>query len=150
MVQYRQALLSLLGSAMSEKTAIETLLHRYLRAEDVDAVIQELDNIELLDAVAAPHIVSTPGVAGGKPRIDGHRITVQNIAIWHDHMGMSVDEIASGYRLTLGQIHAALAYYYDHLSEIETSIRADEAFIEELKQRQPPIKRLMVNRLEFL
>jgi hypothetical protein len=27
------------------------------------------------------HIEITPGVAGGKPRIAGHRITVQNIVI---------------------------------------------------------------------
>jgi len=31
-------------------------------------------------------IVQTPGLCGGKPRIDGHRITVQNIAIWHDRL----------------------------------------------------------------
>ena len=37
------------------------------------------------------HIEATPGVAGGKPRIVGHRITVQNIAIWHERMGTSAD-----------------------------------------------------------
>jgi len=39
-------------------------------------------------------IVQTPGVCGGKPRIDGHRITVQNVAIWHERLGRSADEIA--------------------------------------------------------
>ncbi len=39
------------------------------------------------------HIVVTPDVAGGKPRISGHRITVQNIVIWHERMGLSADEI---------------------------------------------------------
>ena len=83
------------------------------------------------------HIVRTPGVAGGKPRIDGHRITVQNIAIWHERMGMSVDEIATEYHLTLGEIYAALSYYHDHRDEIEASIRADEALAADLKQRTP-------------
>ena len=83
------------------------------------------------------HIVRTPGVAGGKPRINGHRITVQNIAIWHERMGMSADEIATEYNLTLGQVYAALAYYHDHREEIEESIRADATFVEEMKQRHP-------------
>jgi uncharacterized protein (DUF433 family) len=56
------------------------------------------------------HIEITPGIAGGKPRIAGHRITVQNIAIWHERMGKSADEIAE-YDLTLGDVYAALAYY---------------------------------------
>jgi len=33
------------------------------------------------------HIVSTPGVLGGKPRIAGHRISVQDIMVWHELMG---------------------------------------------------------------
>lgn len=32
------------------------------------------------------YIISTPEIAGGKPRIVGHRITVQNIVIWHEQM----------------------------------------------------------------
>ena len=31
--------------------------------------------------VLSQHIEATPGVCGGKPRIAGHRITVQNVAI---------------------------------------------------------------------
>ena len=46
------------------------------------------------------HIEITPGVAGGKPRIAGRRITVQNIAIWHERMGKSADEIATEHVLT--------------------------------------------------
>jgi uncharacterized protein (DUF433 family) len=30
------------------------------------------------------HTEITPGVAGGKPRMAGRRITIQNIAIWHE------------------------------------------------------------------
>lgn len=49
------------------------------------------------DLVLDRHIELTPGVAGGKPRIAGHRITVQNIVIWHERMGKSVDEISAEY-----------------------------------------------------
>lgn len=83
------------------------------------------------------HIVQTPGVAGGKPRIDGRRITVQNIVIWHEQMGYSVDEIASLYDLTLSQIYAALAYYYDHKQSIDESIAQGDAFAEALRAQTP-------------
>ena len=83
------------------------------------------------------HLEVTPGVASGKPCIAGHRITVQNIAIWHERMGRSADEIASDYGLTLGDVYAALAYYHDHREEIDRSIRESEAFAEELRQRTP-------------
>ena len=29
------------------------------------------------------HIEISPGVLGGKPRIAGHRIAVQDVVIWH-------------------------------------------------------------------
>lgn len=31
-------------------------------------------------------IEMTVGIAGGSPRIAGHRLTVQNIVIWHERM----------------------------------------------------------------
>lgn len=68
------------------------------------------------------HIVTTPGVAGGRPRIAGHRIRVQDVAIWHERLGMSPDEIADEYDLSLGQVYAALAYYFDHRDEIRREI----------------------------
>jgi uncharacterized protein (DUF433 family) len=83
------------------------------------------------------HIVATPGVLGGKPRIAGHRISVQDVAIWHERMGKSVDEIATEYGLTLGEVYAALSYYHDHREEIDASIRTGAAFVEELCQRYP-------------
>jgi uncharacterized protein (DUF433 family) len=83
------------------------------------------------------HIEITPGIAGGKPRISGHRITVQNIAIWHERLGKSADEIATDYDLTLADVYAALAYYFDHRAEIDRSIEEGEAFAEALRQRCP-------------
>ena len=38
---------------------------------------------------------------GGKPRIAGHRIAVEDVVIWHERLGKSVDEIATTYELTL-------------------------------------------------
>jgi len=83
------------------------------------------------------HIEITPGVAGGKPRIAGHRITVQDVVIWHEWMGRSADEIAAEYSLTLADIHAALAYYYDHQAEMDAQMREQEEFIEALRRKTP-------------
>jgi uncharacterized protein (DUF433 family) len=83
------------------------------------------------------HIEITPGIAGGKPRIAGHRVTVQNIVIWHERLGWGVDEIAAEYDLTLADIYAALTYYFDHQTEIDKSIEDDEAFAEALRKRSP-------------
>ncbi len=58
------------------------------------------------------HIEVTPGIAGGKPHIAGHRMTVQNIAIWHERLGRSADEIATEYSLMLADVYVALAYYF--------------------------------------
>lgn len=83
-------------------------------------------------------IVSTPGVCGGRPRIDGHRITVEDVAIWHERMGMSPDEIVSAHpSLSLSDVHAALAYYYENRTLIDSAIRAGEQFAAELRAKAP-------------
>jgi uncharacterized protein (DUF433 family) len=81
------------------------------------------------------HIERTPGICGGRPRITGRRITVAHIASAHKEADLSAKEIASEFGLTLGQVHAALSYYYDHREEIEQSMRDDEAFAEEMRSR---------------
>ncbi len=55
------------------------------------------DGAEALELEGPPewsrHIEINPAIAGGKPRIAGHRITIQNVVIWHEYMGKSADEI---------------------------------------------------------
>lgn len=80
------------------------------------------------------HIAIDPGIAGGRPRIAGRRITIQNIVVWHEQMGMSADEISAEYDLSLADIYAALAYYFDHRAEIDEQMARDQAFIEELRK----------------
>jgi uncharacterized protein (DUF433 family) len=82
----------------------------------------------------------TPGICGGKPRIAGHRIKVQHVAIWHERMGLSADEIVSQHLgLTLADVYAALAYYFDHRAEIDADIEGDRAFADNLRKNQPSI-----------
>lgn len=86
----------------------------------------------------AEHIVSTPGTCGGKPRIAGHRIRVQDVAIWHERLGYSIEEIIAHYpQLTLAEVHAALAYYYDYRDDIQHDIAEAEALVERMKRDNP-------------
>lgn len=85
------------------------------------------------------YIETNPQAVGGKPHIAGRRITVQQIAIWHDQMGYSVDEIATQYDLTLAEIYAALAYYYDHKAELDAALAESEMFVAMLRQQTPSL-----------
>src|SRR5438270_12671816 len=84
-------------------------------------------------------IVSTPGTCGGRPRIDGHRITVEDVAIWHERTGMSPDEIVSAYpSLTLADVRAALAYYHENRGPIDADIAEGERFVREMRATLGP------------
>ena len=52
--------------------------------------------------IESRHIAVTPGIVGGKPRIAGHRITVQNVAIWHERIQKSVPPLDDR-RSTIGR-----------------------------------------------
>ena len=57
----------------------------------------------------------------------GHRITVQDIAIWHERFDKSADEIATECNLTPSDVYAALTYYFDHRLEIDHDIEQGRA-----------------------
>jgi uncharacterized protein (DUF433 family) len=105
-------------------------------AEEVVVADEELPSEVTVDP-KRDHIAVTDDIANGKPRIAGHRITVQNIVIWHERLGMSADEIATSYDLSLADVYAALAYYYDHREVIDRSVHADEAFVSDLRRTTP-------------
>jgi len=47
--------------------------------------------------------------------------------------------------LTLADVHAALAYYFDHRDDIETEIQGDEALSREMIKTQPSKLREKLN-----
>jgi uncharacterized protein (DUF433 family) len=72
------------------------------------------------------HIVKQPGYCGGKAAIDDTRVRVNNVA-WLHKKGQTPGQILESYPdLSLGQVHAALAYYYDHVDEIEAELARDD------------------------
>ena len=85
------------------------------------------------------YIVKTPGVCGGKARIDGHRIRVQDVVIWHEEQGQSPEEIISHFpQLTLAKVDAALSYYRT-VTSIRREMQETEAFVVDMKRRHPSI-----------
>lgn len=81
------------------------------------------------------HIASDPTHRGGKPRIQVAGIAVQNI-VEDIQKGMTPDEIVEAFDLTLGQIYAALSYYYDHKNEIDRSIAEDQSWRDTLPETE--------------
>jgi len=80
--------------------------------------------------VAIEHIVHKPG---DRPRIAGSGIKVRLIVEWVQ-AGASLEDIAAQHDLTLGQIHAALSYYYDHKEEMDREIAELRALSAEVAQ----------------
>jgi len=84
------------------------------------------------------HIELVMGAGGPKARIAGHRIRVLDVAIWHERLGLSPNEIVQQYPdLTLADVYAALAYSWVHRDEIERAIAADDAFVAEFRRQHP-------------
>jgi uncharacterized protein (DUF433 family) len=87
-------------------------------------------------SIAQPkqHITATPGVCGGKPCIAGTRIRVWDIASLAQ-AGHSPDEILADFpHITLSDVYAALAYFYDNQDAIEQQAAEDERYVEQLRQ----------------
>lgn len=84
-------------------------------------------------------IISTPGFCGGRPRIAGHRIRVQDVVLWHERLKMSVDEILLEYpSLDSGEIAAALTYYAEHRGEILDFLKEEDEFADAMERSHAP------------
>jgi uncharacterized protein (DUF433 family) len=83
--------------------------------------------------------------------ISDTRIKVSHISIEKNVWGKTPEEIHQDYpHLSLAQIHAALAYYYDHQAEIEAEIAAADQYAEEMRaqQRNPLTRKILEERLQ--
>jgi len=84
-------------------------------------------------------IVSTEDVLGGEPRIAGTRIGVLDV---YDLTagGHTPADVADQLDRTLGEVHAALAYYYEHPDEMRALRRDREEMTQTLAERalSPP------------
>ncbi len=81
-------------------------------------------------------IETNPKVRNGRPCIAGTTVEVSVIVIAKVVHGQSPDEIAADYRLTLAQVYAALAYYYEHKANMDASIRERYKLAQEMKEKR--------------
>jgi uncharacterized protein (DUF433 family) len=65
-------------------------------------------------------------------RIIGRGVKVEVIAVMYVYNHQTIDWIADNFDLTPAQIHAALAYYYDHRAEFDRDIEKGERLAEEI------------------
>lgn len=69
-----------------------------------------------------PYVVMTPGTCGGRPRIDGTRLSVEWL-VKQLRAGDSPDDIVEIWpQVTLAALYSALSYYHDHRDEIDPII----------------------------
>jgi uncharacterized protein (DUF433 family) len=68
------------------------------------------------------------------PMLVGTRIKVVEIVLDHLVHGWNAEDIHREFpQLSLGQIHSALGYYYDHQEEIDTDIQRRREMAEEIR-----------------
>lgn len=78
---------------------------------------------------------------GGCPRayVQGTRVRVQDIYVMSEIEGLSAEGIVQNLpHLTLGQVYAALSYYWDNRDAIHQEMREDDVFAEEARRRYGP------------
>jgi uncharacterized protein (DUF433 family) len=77
--------------------------------------------------------VSDPEIRGGRPVLKGTGLRVEDVMFTHTTGDrLSPEQIAEHYSVTVGQVHAALAYYHLHKEEIDEQIRRDVEEVEKL------------------
>lgn len=79
-------------------------------------------------------LARSPGMCGGRLRIEGTRITVNQIVTLYKQ-GYNAEEIADQYRhLTLAQVYTALAYYHANREEVEAEMTSEREEAERLER----------------
>jgi uncharacterized protein (DUF433 family) len=87
-------------------------------------------------------LVCSLDVCGGRLRINGTRITFNQLVVWYER-GYTPGEIAGRYQhLTLAQVYTALAYYHENREDIEVDLAAEKMKAARLEQvHQQPLRR---------
>jgi uncharacterized protein (DUF433 family) len=96
---------------------------------------------ETVIPILGEYIVKTPETCGGEARVAGTRIKVRHIATWIEKSGQTPAEVVAAYpQLSRAAVHAALAYYWSHLDEIQQAIDREDKLVAEMKAATTPSK----------
>jgi uncharacterized protein (DUF433 family) len=91
--------------------------------------------------VSKEHITKTPGVCGGRACVAGSRVRVMDVVGLHERSGLSPDEIVDQFpSITLADVYAALAYYFDHKDEIDGDFRDAREIADRLRAQFPTLR----------
>lgn len=85
------------------------------------------------------HIILTED---GTPAIEGANTKVIEVVLPVRAWGISPEQLHLELpHLSLGQIHSALAYYWDHKDEIDADIRRRRDYVDRIREErgQPPV-----------
>ena len=96
-----------------------------------------MSTLSLLEAATTyPHVESN---AAGVPVITGTTMKVVELVMAQMAYGWTPEELHLQHRyLTLGQIHAALAYYWDHKEELDAGIERRTRGAEQARREAGP------------
>lgn len=76
----------------------------------------------------------TAGTCSGQPRIDGTRIRVLDVYVWHELQGRSADEIVEDFpQLSMADVYAALSYFWEHRDEMQAEFDRQRQEFESLR-----------------
>ena len=99
----------------------------------MEAVIQSINLITI-----------NPAIRAGQPCIADTSLRVMDVVMAHLFHQRTPSEITSDYGISLAQVHAALAYYYEHKAEIDQAIRQQVATGQAYKEKRHTSLRLCV------
>lgn len=68
-------------------------------------------------------ITTNPAIRNGRPCLAGTGLRVTDLVLAHLFHQRTLDEVAADYELSLAQVYAALAYYYEHKAELDLDLR---------------------------
>jgi len=93
-------------------------------------------------ATAYPHIVKSDGEPA---RLEEHpRLRVAMLAADYLWRGWSAEEMVRHYPyLTLGEVHAALGYYFDHREEIDAELLEESRDADAWRKAHPTVSELV-------
>ncbi|SRR5258708_3628943 len=80
-------------------------------------------------------ITSNPKVRAGRPCIAGTGLRVTDVVIASMFHLQTPDEITTDYGISLAQVYAALAYYYEHKAALDEDVREQIATAKALKEQ---------------
>jgi hypothetical protein len=94
-----------------------------------------------MDSTNYPHIIKN---ANAPARLEDHpRLRVAMLVADHIWRGWSADELVRHYPyLKFGEVHSALAYYYDHREEIDKELLEECREVDAWKEAHPTSEKL--------